>query len=84
MNEQEARNAILAVLGTIAPEADLSQLEPDVELRDQLDIDSMDFLNFAIGLEERTGIAIPEDDYALVSTLEDCTTYLLDHAPQAG
>ena len=84
MNEEEARTAILAVLGSIAPEADLSELEPDVEFRDQLDIDSMDFLNFAIGLEERTGVAIPEDDYALVATLEDCTAYLVEHTGRAG
>ena len=80
MNEQEARTAILGVLGTIAPEADLSELEPDVELRDQLDIDSMDFLNFAIGLHERTGVDIPEDDYSLVATLDDCIAYLVNHA----
>ena len=80
MNEHEARTAILSVLGTIAPEADLSELEPDVELRDQLDIDSMDFLNFAIGLHERTGVDIPEDDYALVATLDDCIAYLVARA----
>lgn len=80
MNENEARTAILAVLGTIAPEADLSELEPDVELREQLDIDSMDFLNFAIGLHERTGVDIPEDDYALVATLDDCIAYLVARA----
>lgn len=79
MNEDEARTAILAVLGTIAPEADLSEIEPDVELRDQLDIDSMDFLNFAIGLHERTGVDIPEDDYALVATLDGCVAYLVAH-----
>ncbi|MGE0600020.1 MAG: acyl carrier protein [Dehalococcoidia bacterium] len=80
MSEDEARNAILSVLGTIAPEADLSELEPDVELRDQLDIDSMDFLNLAIGLHEKTGVDIPEEDYGLVATLDDCIAYLVSHA----
>jgi acyl carrier protein len=80
VNEDEARTAILAVLGTIAPEADVSELEPDVEFRDQLDIDSMDFLNFAIGLHARTGVDIPEDDYALVATLDDCIAYLVARA----
>lgn len=80
MNEQHARQAILEVLGGIAPEADLSELEPDVELREQLDIDSMDFLNFALGLHEKTGVDIPEEDYELVATLDGCIAYLVRHA----
>lgn len=76
MNTEEARSTALAVLKTIAPEADFSELEPDVEFREQLDIDSMDFLNFVIGLHERTGIDIPEEDYPALETLAGCTTYL--------
>ena len=45
-------------------------------LRDQLDIDSMDFLNFVIAMNERTGIEIPESDYGELATLTGCVTYL--------
>ena len=78
MNADEARATALAVLKTIAPEADLSELELDVEFRDQLDIDSMDFLNFIIGVHERTGIDIPEEDYTALETLAGCIAYLVD------
>lgn len=77
MNADDARSTTLAVLGTIAPEADLTELEPDVEFREQLDIDSMDFLNFVIGLHDRTGIDIPEEDYPALETLAGCINYLV-------
>ena len=77
MNEQQARDTILGVLRQIAPEADFTELEPDVELREQLDIDSMDFLNFVIGIHEQTGIDIPEEDYDEMATLNGCARYLV-------
>ena len=77
---ESIREAVLAVLGTIAPEADLGALEPDAELREELEIDSLDLLNFAVGIEERTGIAIPESDYARVATLAACVAYLEERA----
>ena len=80
MTEQQATDTIREVLHRIAPEADLAQVPPDAELREELDIDSMDFLNFAIGLEEKTGVTIPESDYRLVSTLRGCTAYLVQRA----
>lgn len=76
MNETEARDLILGVIRRIAPEADLAMLEPDVELREQLDIDSMDFLNVIIGIHEATGIDIPEPDYEQFETLESASNYL--------
>ena len=76
MNPDEIRSTVLSVLGEIAPEADPSTLEPDVSFREQLDIDSMDFLNFAIALHERLGIEIPEEDYAKLDTLDDAVEYL--------
>jgi len=77
MNEQQARDTVLGVLRQIAPEADFAELEPDVELREQLDIDSMDFLNFVIGIHEQTGIDIPEEDYDEMATLNGCARYLV-------
>lgn len=80
MNRSEAQTVILHILGQIAPEADLSDLEPDVELREQLDIDSMDYLNFILGIHQQTGIDVPEADYAKLGTLEDSIAYVVGHA----
>jgi acyl carrier protein len=76
MTENEIRETVLRVLGGIAPEADPATLKPDVSFRDQLDIDSMDFLNFAIGLHEELGVEIPEADYPKLQTLDGCVEYL--------
>ena len=70
------RQTVMRVLGDIAPEADLSTLKPDVSLRDQLDIDSMDFLNVIIALHQALGVEIPESDYAQLATLDGAVAYL--------
>ena len=77
MNAHEARKVILESIGAVAPEADLSSVEPDEDLRDQLDIDSMDFLNVIVGIHERTGIDVPEADYGQMETLEGAISYLV-------
>jgi acyl carrier protein len=76
VTRDELRAAALRVLGGIAPEADLAALDPGADLREWLDLDSMDFLNFLVGLHEATGIDVPESDYARLSTLEACVAYL--------
>ena len=76
MTNGELRETVLRVLGDIAPEADPTTLRPDVSFRDQLDIDSMDFLNFAIALHEELGVDIPEADYPKLATLDGCVEYL--------
>ena len=76
MTKDEIQVTVLRLLGEIAPEADLTQVKPDVSFRDQLDIDSMDFLNFVIALHERLHVEIPETDYPKVATLNGCVTYL--------
>ena len=76
MTDQELRDAALKVLGRIAPEADLETLDPKEDLRDQLDIDSLDVLRFATGLAEATGVEVPERDYPRIVTLEGCIAYL--------
>jgi acyl carrier protein len=73
---EEVRSAVLRALSEVAPEADAAALRPDVDLREQLDIDSMDFLNFVIGIHERTGVDIPEADYGSLRTLDDLVDYL--------
>ena len=76
MTKDEVRTLALRVLGGIAPEADLGALDPRAELRSTLDLDSMDFLNFVVGLHEAMGVDVPEADYAKLSTLQGCTEYL--------
>jgi acyl carrier protein len=58
MTPQEIRTKVLQILGGIAPEADLETIEPDVPFREQIDIDSMDYLNFVIALEETTPYSV--------------------------
>ena len=77
MTEAELRRVVLETLRDIAPEADLEALAPDKALRDELDIDSMDFLNFVIALHEKLGVDIPEADYPQLATLDGAVVYLL-------
>ena len=77
MSPDEARDVVVRLFGQIAPEADFSEVEPDEELRDQLDIDSMDFLNFIVALDGETGIDVPEADYPKLATLDGAVAYLV-------
>ncbi len=67
---------VAEVLAGIAPEADFAAVDPKKDLRDALDLDSMDFLNLVIGLHERLGIDIPEADYPALFTKEGLLAYL--------
>ncbi len=82
MNEQELSKTVLEVLTGIAPEASEVELEPLVSFRDQLDFDSMDFLNFAIGLHETLGVDIPPRDYPRLATLASAVKYLQNRLGQ--
>jgi acyl carrier protein len=76
MTKDQIRETVLRVLGQIAPEADLSQIKPNLRIRDQLDIDSMDLLNWVIGLHKELNVEIPEADYPKLATLDGCIDYL--------
>lgn len=76
LTTDEIRSTVLRILGEIAPEADLTRIKPDVSFRDQLDIDSMDFLNFVIAVHEALRVEIPEADYPKLATLNGCVEYL--------
>ncbi len=76
MNQTEAKNLIIDALAGIAPEADFAALPGKAQLRDELDLDSMDFLNFIAALHERAKIDIPEADYPRLSTLDGAVGYL--------
>ena len=74
--EDRIRSTIFEVLGKIAPEADARSLSPDDDLRQALDIDSFDFLNFLVGIDEKLGVDIPEQDYGKLRTLKSIVDYL--------
>jgi len=76
MNEADIRAILQEELGNIAPEIDLRKLDPSADLREALDIDSMDFLNFVIALHRRLGVDIAELDYPKLVTLNGAVTYL--------
>jgi acyl carrier protein len=76
MNANEVRAGVLAELKRIAPEVEEGELAPAKPLRDQVDLDSMDWLNFIVALHERFKVEIPESDYARLGTLEQTVAYL--------
>jgi acyl carrier protein len=76
MNEQAIRENLFAALRGIAPELTPDEIVADQPLRDQVDLDSMDFLNFLIRLHERLGVDVPEADYGKLVTLTDFVAYL--------
>ena len=82
-SRDEIRAVILDVLGAIAPEVDPASIDPDQPLREQIDIDSFDFLNVIIRLHEVLGVDIPERDYGELLTLNRSVAYLARCAPGA-
>jgi acyl carrier protein len=75
MNQVETRAAIFETLAAIAPEADPTTIAGSEDLREALDLDSMDFMNFVVALHERTGMDIPEADYPKLRTLDSAVAY---------
>ncbi len=75
MNESELRQQILTSLSKVAPDADPSALDQDVNFRDQFELDSVDFLGFVLDLEQRLGSRIPEMDYPKLSSMKGCLRY---------
>ena len=76
MTRDEAASTARDAITRVAPDVDVALLEGDVELRGELDLDSMDFLNVMIALAETTGIEIPERDYPEVATFNGLVGYL--------
>ena len=72
----ELRVMIFGLLNEIAPEADFEALALDEDIRFELDIDSFDFLNFLIGMNEKTGVEIPEADYGRLVSVNDICDYI--------
>lgn len=84
MTQRDLKQIVMNAVLEIAPEADFDSLDPGDGLREQLDLDSMDFLNVVIGLHEVLGVDIPESDYPKLFTLKSAIDYLeekLEHIP---
>lgn len=76
MNREEIRDVILEIIADIDEEADFAALDADQPLRDQLELDSMDFLDIVMELRKRYKLQIPEDEYPELATLNSCVNYL--------
>jgi acyl carrier protein len=76
MTEQDLKTAVRQALARVAPETAAADLDPHVPLRDQCDLDSMDFLNFVIALHKATGVNVPETDYTQIASLDAAVAYL--------
>jgi acyl carrier protein len=80
MTDEDIKKIIFTELATLAPEADPAALAPSANVRETLDIDSYDFLQFLIALSEKLGVEVPEKDYAKFTTLEGMVQYLAARA----
>ncbi len=78
MNKEELEKIIFQLLKKIAPETNPDQLSPSENIRESLNIDSYDFLQFIVALDEKLKIEIPEEDYGKISTLDTLTDYLMN------
>jgi acyl carrier protein len=76
MKAEEIRAMILEVIHEIVPDEDLSNLKGDIRIRDQIEMDSMDFLDVIMELRKRYSVVVPEDDYMELSTLDSSVKYL--------
>ena len=76
MDATQVRQAVLDIIADIAMDEDLSTLKDGESLRDQIDLDSMDFLDIVMELKKRHKIEVPHEDYPQLATLASCVTYL--------
>ena len=76
MTPADIREEILDILDSIAPDEDLSDLKDDVPFRDQMELDSMDFLDIVMELRKRYRVQIPEEDYPQLASMQSTCTYL--------
>ena len=76
MTREEISVSVKEIINNILPEGDCSGVDPDKRLRDQLELDSMDFLDIVMELRKRYGVEVPEGDYPRLATLNSCVDYL--------
>ena len=76
MTEDQVKQIVIDIINEIAPDEDTSNLKSDVALREQMDLDSMDFLDIVMELRKQHGIEVPEADYPQLASLDSCAAYL--------
>ena len=76
MTEEQVKQIVIDIINEIAPDEDTSNLKSEVNLRDQMDLDSMDFLDIVMELRKQYGIEVPEEDYPRLASLDSCADYL--------
>lgn len=79
MSRDQIIEAVKDIITTIAPDEDLSGMDYDVRMRDQIELDSMDFLDIVMELRKRYGVRVPEEDYKELATMNGCVEYLTPH-----
>jgi acyl carrier protein len=79
MNEQAARAAVVSAMGKVAPDVDMAAVDEESRLRQDLELDSLDFLRIVETIDADTGIDIPERDYPSVTTVRGLVEYLMAH-----
>ena len=76
MTKDDCKKLVIDIISDIAPDEDLTNIKSEVRLRDQLQLDSMDFLDIVMELRKRYGIEVPEADYMQLASLDSCAEYL--------
>jgi len=84
MSDSRIIGRLRQILADVAPELDAAAVSDDADLRNDVGIDSMDFLNFIIGINKQLSVAIPEADYGKINTLAKCADYIGLSKPGAG
>jgi acyl carrier protein len=84
VSDDEIRAMVVRELRKIAPEVQTDQIDPAVDLREQIDLDSMDILNLMIAINAAVGVEIPEADYPQLATLNGCIAYLRSRGAEGG
>jgi acyl carrier protein len=76
MTKEEIKSVLMEIVAEIIPDEDLTNLKDDIPIREQVELDSMDFLDIIMELRKRYGIEVPEDDYMQLATIDSSVAYL--------
>ena len=76
MNQEQVRQVVLNIISDIAPDENMNDLKDEISLREQLDLDSMDFLDIVMELRKRHKVEVPAEDYPKLATMASCVSYL--------
>lgn len=76
MNAEEVKKVVIDIIADVAPDEDVEAINAEESLRDQLDLDSMDFLDIVMELRKRHKVEVPSEDYPKLATLNSCVEYL--------